>query len=552
VADRDNNEQSLEEFALLDDYVERLHLSASAARPTPLAETTSLARVFDCLEALENLAPPKDLLSRESEPVGQRSQGVPSIDHAARDFGDYELIEEIGRGGMGVVYKARQKSLDRIVAVKMILASHLASKDQLARFHAESKTVAAVQHPHVVRVHEAGAWLGQHYFVMEYVPGITLAQLVQDGLPDVETAVRLVAKIARAVEHLHCQGVVHRDLKPANILLDRAGEPLVTDFGLAKIFGGDATATRSDVIVGTPSYMAPEQAAGHGSQVGPLADVYSLGAILYELITGQPPFREANPLDTLVQVLEREPALPRRINRRISRDLELICLKCLEKDPGKRYGSAAALADDLERFLTGEPVEARPPSPLAACWRWARREPALAARLAAILAFYGVELANYHLFQIVDATFHGQVTLILAAWAAASLAFQWISKRRSWAMATRVAWAGVDAASLLALLLLADGVVSPIVMVYPLWVVGSSLWFRVRLVWTVAALSLISYGVLVFDYYVLRPELQLKLQPTYYRHVDFVLMLVGLALIVAYQVRRVRALGRFYGKRQLS
>jgi serine/threonine protein kinase len=302
-----------------------------------------------------------------------------------REFGDFELLSELGRGGMGVVYKARQKSLNRIVALKMVREAHLASAADRARFEAEAKAAARLQHPNIVTVHEVGTFDGQAYFCMEYVEGRTLAQLVaaQGPLPPREAA-RLVAAIARAVEHAHAQGVVHRDLKPSNVLVangqwsgarEKTGAepsslatdhwPLatikVTDFGLAKQVDRGESLTKTGAVVGTPSYMAPEQATG-GKDVTPAADVYSLGAILYELLTGRPPFRAATAAATLLLVLEQEPVPPRDFNPEVPRELEVVCLKCLQKPPDLRYPTAAALAADLEAFLAGEPMTVEPGS----------------------------------------------------------------------------------------------------------------------------------------------------------------------------------------------
>ncbi len=261
---------------------------------------------------------------------------------------------------MGVVYKARQKSLNRIVALKMILPGRLTSAEDLERFRREAEATARLQHPNIVAVHEVGEFEGQHFYSMDYIDGPSLAKrLLQGPFPN-RVAARYILLIARAIDHVHRHGILHRDLKPSNILLDSHDEPHITDFGLAKKIGGDSTQTRAGVVMGTPSYMAPEQAAGKIQELGPACDVYGLGAVLYELLTGRPPFRSETPLDTVVHVLEKEPAPPRLLNPKIERDLETICLKCLEKDPSRRYKSAEELAQDLERFLAGEPVQARP------------------------------------------------------------------------------------------------------------------------------------------------------------------------------------------------
>ncbi|MGA0039231.1 MAG: protein kinase domain-containing protein [Pirellulales bacterium] len=296
-------------------------------------------------------------------PVTMRSPGsdrfVPGVVSLPASLGDYELLEEIGRGGMGVVYKATQRSLGRTVAIKMLLRRDLATPVDIQRFHSEAEAAAQLDHPGIVSVYEVGEWDGHPFYSMQYIEGTTLARRLADGPMAAKESARLLAEVADAVEVAHAHGVLHRDLKPSNILIDRLGKPHVSDFGLAKRIEADASVTHTGAIVGTPCYMAPEQAAARRGDVGTTSDVWSLGAILYQTLTGRPPFQASNPMDTLLAVLETDPPMPRLVNVSVNRDLEMIALKSLQKPQELRYASAKALAADLRSFLAGEPVAAR-------------------------------------------------------------------------------------------------------------------------------------------------------------------------------------------------
>jgi predicted Ser/Thr protein kinase len=274
-------------------------------------------------------------------------------------FGDYELRQELGRGGMGVVYRAQQMSLGREVAVKMILRGQFASQADRERFEAEAQAAARLDHPGIVPVYEVGEIDGRPYFSMKHVRGTTLAQRLAEGPLAPREAAIMLAKVARAIHFAHMRGVLHRDLKPSNILLDEQGEPHVTDFGLAKQTAAAEPLTKTGAVLGTPAYMSPEQAAGQRGQVGPRSDVYSLGVILYHMLTGRPPFQAASPGEMVLLVLEQDPVPPRMLNPKADRDLEMICLRCLQKPPDLRYASAAGLADDLEAYLKDESISAR-------------------------------------------------------------------------------------------------------------------------------------------------------------------------------------------------
>jgi tetratricopeptide (TPR) repeat protein len=360
--------------------------------PEPQSDGVSshLESCPDCEAAARRLDGLSDRMVRSLQRVlGEEASGHPAPDGPAHlaaanrlpHVKGYELLEELGRGGMGVVFRARHVRLNRVVALKVILSGAFASPAELRRFRAEAEAAAQLDHPHIVPLYEAGEQDGLPYFSMKLIEGSRLSAHVRRLCRDPRAAMRLLVRVARAIHHAHQRGVIHRDLKPANILVDAGGEPHVTDFGLAGRVGAGAGVTQSGTVVGTPSYMAPEQAAGGAKSLTTAADVYSLGAILYELAAGRPPFCADTAAATIRQVCDEQAPGIRQLNPAVDRDLETICLKCLCKDPEGRYGSAALLADDLECWLRDEPIAARPRSVLQRFWGWRRREPALVGSL---------------------------------------------------------------------------------------------------------------------------------------------------------------------------
>src|SRR5881396_1394310 len=312
--------------------------------------------------------------------------------HIPTHFGDYELQEEIGRGGQGVVYRARQKSLNRTVALKIIVLGHWATARHLKRFRLEAEAAASLNHPSIVPIHEIGERDGCCYFSMNLIEGGQLDEVVRREAISIRRAAELIAKLARAVHYAHEHGILHRDIKPGNILLDAKGEPHLTDFGLARLVETESTVTRTMEVLGTPSYMSPEQALGENAAVSSATDVYGLGAVLYQLLTGQPPFAGGATYETIRLLLDTEPRQPRLLNPKIDRDLSTICLKCLEKDPKRRYLSALALAEDLERWLKHEPIQARRTGIFSRGKKWVQRNPTsalLAASLITLVAAAG-------------------------------------------------------------------------------------------------------------------------------------------------------------------
>src|SRR5438876_844657 len=318
------------------------------------------------------------------------------------DFGDYELLEEIGRGGQGVVYRARQKSLNRTVALKVIGLGHWATEAHLKRFRREAEAAASLEHPCIVPIYEVGEREGSCYFSMKFVEGGQLDEVVKRTPIPIRQAVELIAKVARTVHYAHEHGILHRDIKPGNILLDQKGGPHLTDFGLARLVESESTVTRTLEVMGTPSYMAPEQAVGNNAAVSSATDVYGIGAVLYQLLTGHPPFAGGTTYETIKLLLDTEARQPRLWNPKIDRDVSTICLKCLEKDPKRRYSSALALAEDLERWLKHEPILARRTGPLMRGVKWVRRNPTtglLAASLIALAAAAGWIISKSDMIQ---------------------------------------------------------------------------------------------------------------------------------------------------------
>jgi serine/threonine protein kinase len=328
--------------------------------PEKTADLSERLRVVASMVAFLGIDPESDP-RRTAEGAQSKSEVSPLSDTRALNVPGYEVLGELGRGGMGVVYSARQIRPERVVALKMIPPSLLMGATALRRFRSEAQAMARLDHPHIVSVYEVGESEARPFFSMKLMEGGSLAGRGEALKEDPAAGARLVAAIARAVHHAHQRGVIHRDLKPANILLDAEGRPYVADFGLARCVQQDVGLTNSGAILGTPSYMAPEQAVGNNAEITTLADVYALGAILYELITGRPPFRGENSMETLAHVVERAPEPPQAVNPKVDFDLATVCLKCLAKDPSQRYANSSDLADDLDLWLAGDPIRARPP-----------------------------------------------------------------------------------------------------------------------------------------------------------------------------------------------
>jgi serine/threonine protein kinase len=483
-------------------------------------------------------APARECPSAQEQP--------PFLPGVGKTIPGYEFLEELGRGGMGVVYKARQLGLNRLVALKMVLAGAHAGANELARFHIEAEAFARLQHPNIVRIYEIGEHAGCPYFTMEFVEGRSLAGKL-DGIPwSSRAAARLIATLAAAIHSAHERGVVHRDLKPANVLLTADGTPRISDFGLAKRLdsqpGVKVPLTCNFDFLGTPSYMAPEQVAGTTGRIGPATDVYGLGAILYELLTGRPPFKTGNAMDTLLCLLDEEPVPPRHLNRRIPPDLEAVCLKCLEKLPGKRYSTAQELAEDLQRFVADEPVVARKLGPFGRLRRWTSHRPALAATVFAVSVFY-----TNHLLLLVlrdsgeSGFFNWYVTCLMLLWVGGAAIFQAAVHCPRWQRLAVFGWAGMDVLFFTAFLWAKDGPSGPLTVGYLILIALAALRFQVSLVWFVTELCLLSYAAMVVDAYRRHTE-QAPTSPQ--TPVVFALSMLLMGFVMSLLLRRVRAVAR--------
>jgi serine/threonine-protein kinase len=353
------------------------------------AHASRIRALFPALIVMEELRASGKVTIAESEPRGR--DGASAIVH----LGGYSILREVGRGGMGVVYEAVQHSLARRVALKVLPLCAAMDPERRERFAREAKAAASLDHPNIVPVYDVGEHDGHAYFSMKFVEGTTLADRVESGPLAPRDAAALLLTIVRAIAETHRCGVLHRDLKPSNVLLDKDDRPLITDFGLAKSFEDERNISQTNATLGTPNYMAPEQAMGRAEQIGVATDVYGLGAILYQALTARPPFQSASVVDTLRQVVNQDPASPRQLNAAIGRDLDTICMRCLEKEPLRRYPTAIELAEDLERYLHGKPIKARPAGRIERAVRWCKRAPMRATALGLLMMTCGVTVVSY-------------------------------------------------------------------------------------------------------------------------------------------------------------
>ncbi|MEM7453506.1 MAG: serine/threonine-protein kinase [Planctomycetota bacterium] len=505
----DENQRIMEAFHLV------LELASHEQRERYLEElsqksTELAAKVRKLIAAHEKAAsfleepPTWSAVSCEHEtrpPASTRTSELTRFQNLPCDFGNYELLAKIAHGGMGVVFRARHKALNRIVAIKMILSGELAGKAEVERFRVEAEAAGKLDHRGIVPVYDIGFVDGQHYFSMAYVSGESLSEKISNNRPGPREAASLVAKISDAIQFAHDHGIVHRDLKPGNVLIDENGEPRVTDFGLAKRIEADSNLTLTGIILGTPGYMPPEQASG--KEIDASADVYSLGAILYAMLTGKPPFESVSPMETLLQVIREEPVPPRTIDRQIPTDLEIICLKCLEKESAARYYSASELSHDLRRYLSGHPISARSDF-LRRTRRWAIGEPGLATHLLATVAMITIIFVNWMLLGSTKEDF--DVLLknsgILSSWAILSFVFQKIQNRLKTRKAIPYAWSITNQFMLTVVLAMNSPPRGSLTSLYVLMLISSSFFRRMDIVLVTTAASLAGYCILVCLFFV--------------------------------------------------
>ena len=485
-----------------------------------------------------------------SGPAADSATGRP-VPQSEERVGDYLLLEEIARGGMGIVYKARHLGLKRVVALKTILTGSMATPAERARFRREAELAANLDHPNIVPIYEVRDQDGILFFSMKLIDGGNLAERRATFTRDPRAIARLLVTLARALHYAHGKGFIHCDLKPSNILIDIDGQPQITDFGLARRASEESSLTATGAILGTPSYMAPEQAAGQRQSIGPATDVYGLGAILYELLTGRPPFRTPTMMETVLQVLERDPIPPHELVPGLPRELETICLKCLEKMPEDRYATAKELASDLDRYLQGDVVQAT--GVFQRLRRWTRREPEVVSRIGGLsVVALLTEFNHQFLAQKSNYFVHYAVQGTLLLWALSALLFQFLWRKGWRSDRVRLCWSSADLIFLTMALKLLNRVESTLLIGYPLMIAASGLWFRINMVWYTTALAVACYLALYFNTAVdwsQRFPTWAKQDDLQYPNI-YVAGLVLTGFVVARQVKRTLALGQYCEHRQ--
>lgn len=530
------NPSSDEEFdpevlEFLEKHCDALQAGESVSIPQEFLEKyPELEQLVHCVEMLESFAvAPQKVNSASAD--GNRSLTSSMMQKLPRNFGAFRLEEEIGRGGMGVVYKARHLTLNTYFALKTIRACEFASDEEVRRFFQEARAASRLRHPNIVSVHDAGEQDGIPFLVMTYIDGCTLTECLEPGKVDFSQLTEVMIQVSNAVDYLHSQGIIHRDLKPSNIMIDGDGITHVADFGLAKVFGGDGERTVSGTILGTPAYMAPEQAWGKVDDVCPQSDIYSLGAILYELLTGRTPFKEELPLDQLMRLRDSEPKPVRKLNPKVPVALEKICMRCLERKPKFRYESAKELAEDFHRYAEGETLAAQSMGAWTVLRRWCRREPALAVHLIALVTIAIIVQTTDWLSSKTSDT-HFVVMQTLGLWCALSVLYQKLINKE-WHYIRRT-WIATDAALFTVAVANARGPFESLVAGYALLIVASSMWYKPRLVAVTTVSTVISYCILLS----VRGSAE---TPSHYPYLVIGILIVTGGIVISL-VRRIRQL----------
>ncbi|MEM7474068.1 MAG: serine/threonine-protein kinase [Planctomycetota bacterium] len=455
-----------------------------------------------------------------------------------RFLGDYEILEEIDRGGMGVVYRAQDQKLNRIVALKLIRSGELASQEEVQRFMSEAEAAATLTHPGIVPIYEVGTWNGLVYYTMAYIEGKSLAALAGESPLEPTEAVKIVRRLCAAIQYAHRSGVLHRDLKPANVLINSEGQPVIIDFGLAKVLDSDQHLTRTGQIVGTPAYMTPEHASGKSQVFGPDADVYALGAILYFLCAGQPAFSGPTPVDVLLQVMSRRPAKPSKLNRGVPADIDLVCIRALEKEPEERYQTAPELAADLERILTGNPIDSPKETLTQRLTKWWQREPILAAHTLGIGLTTAIVIIAYLFRDEYTELFYYRIGLLFV-WLSASFFLQFWVDLEKWRHVAIYLWLFLDALIYTVLFAFADEPRSMLLIGYPMMVVASALYYQKRFLFAKTGMCIAGFLLLGWlfpkDDFVKSDFAAI-----------FVCGLITISLCMNAMINRVRGLSRFY------